>query len=195
MRKINRQWAKSNQFSRWSGYISMSNFRSFIVTAIKKESTLSLMSLQRLNEKVQLKKKLPKMQNCNFGQIRYVFLSNHLEISSRKIKNCRNNNLDEESTFNFSRYMDTRQSERCNFKEIAKIQILEFFTKLNARHTWSLLIRCVNMKWVRLVLWKIHSGHDSVHRRADERGETSTPPFNFVERGYNEKKKNPVRNG
>ena len=56
MRKINRRWPKSNQFSRSSGYISMSNFRSFKVTAIKKESTLSLMSPQRLNEKVKLKK-------------------------------------------------------------------------------------------------------------------------------------------
>ena len=85
--------------------------------------------------------------------------------------------------------MDTRQSESCKFKEIAKFQMLEFFPKLNARHTfWSLLIRCVNMKWVRLVLWKIHSGHDSVHRRTDEQGETSIHPFNFVERGYNKKK-------
>ena len=33
MRKINRWWPKSNQFSRWSGYIS--NFRSFKVTTIK----------------------------------------------------------------------------------------------------------------------------------------------------------------
>ena len=40
--------------------------------------------------------------------------------------------------------MDTRQSERWKFKEIAKIQILEFFTKLNKRTLWSLLIRCVN---------------------------------------------------
>ena len=117
------------------------------------------MSPQRLNERVQLKN--AKIQNCNFGQIRYVCLLNHLEISSRKIKSWYKNHSDEESTFNFSHYMDTRQSERCKFKEIAKIQILEFFTKLNARHTWSLLIRCVNMKWVRLVLWKIHSGHDS----------------------------------
>ena len=60
MMKINRQWPKSNQFSRWSEYISMSNFWSFIVTAIKKDSTLSLMSPQRLNEKVQLKKKCQK---------------------------------------------------------------------------------------------------------------------------------------
>ena len=158
----------------------MSNFWSFKVTAIKNESTLFLMSPQRLNEKVQWK----KMPNCNFGQIRYVCLLNHLEISSRKIKSCCSNNSDEESTFNFSHYMDTRQSEKCKFEEIANIQILEFFTKLNARHTWSLLIRCVNMKWVRLVLWMIHSGHDSVHRRADEQGET---PIQLRGVGYNEK--------
>ena len=119
---------------------------------LKKESTLSLMSPQRLNENVKLKKKKPKIQNCDFGQIWYVCLSNHLDISSRKIESCCNNNSDEESTFNFSHYMDTRQSERCKLEEIAKIQILEFFTKLNARHNWSLLRRCVNMKWVRLVL-------------------------------------------
>ena len=188
MRKINRRLPKSNLFSRWSGYINMSNFRPFKVTAIKNKSTLSLMSPQRQSEKVQLKKiRLHKIQNCNFAKYgTYVFL-NHLEVSSQKIKSCCNNNPDEESTFYFSHYMDTRQSEMCKFKEIAKI--LEFFTKLNARHTfWSLLIRCVNMKWVRLVLWKIHSGHDSAHRRKDEKVETSIHPFNFVERGYNKKK-------
>ena len=26
------------------------------------------------------------------------------------------------------------------------------------------LIRCINMKWIQLVLWKIQSGHDSFHR-------------------------------
>ena len=36
MRKINRRWPKSNQFSRWSGYISMSNFWPFKVTAIQR---------------------------------------------------------------------------------------------------------------------------------------------------------------
>ena len=43
-----------------------------------------------------------------------------------------------------------------------------------------------NMKWIRWVLLKIHSGHDSVHRRTD--GQTDKvipvyPPFNFVEAG------------
>ena len=122
MRKINSRLPKSSLFSRWSGYINMSNFRPFKVTAIKKESTLSLMSPQRLSEKVKLKKKkrLPKIQNCNFAKSgRYVFL-NHVEVSSQKIKSCCNNNLDEESTFNFSHYMDTRQSEMCNLKKLPK---------------------------------------------------------------------------
>ena len=99
MGKINRRLPKSNQFSRWSGYISMSNFRPFKVTAIKKESTLSWMSPQRLSEKVQLKKKLFKIQICNFGQTRYVCFLNTLEVSSQKIKHYCNNNSYEESTF------------------------------------------------------------------------------------------------
>ena len=78
----------------------MSNFQPFKVTAIQKESTLSLMSPQRLSEKVQLKnKRLPKIQNCNFGQTRYMCFSITLEVSSQKIKRCCNNNSYEESTF------------------------------------------------------------------------------------------------
>ena len=55
---------------------------------------------QRLSEKVQLKKKMTKLQNCNFDQTRNVCLINHLEVSLRKIKSCCNKNSDEESTFN-----------------------------------------------------------------------------------------------
>ena len=65
---------KSNQFSRWSEYISMSNFRPFIQRDCNKkceESTWSLMPSQTLSEKVLLKK-MPKIQNCNFGQTRYL---------------------------------------------------------------------------------------------------------------------------
>ena len=63
------------------------------------------------------------------------------------------------------------------------------------RHTfWSCSIRCANIKWVRWVLLKIQSRHDSVHRRTDgwtdRRTERETdkvkpifPPFNFVEAG------------
>ena len=65
-------------------------------------------------------------------------------------------------------------------KKLPKIQILEFKKNLNMRQTfWSWLIRCVNMKWIWLVLWKIQSGHDSVHRRTDGQGETS------ITSGYN----------
>ena len=58
---------------------------------------------------------------------------------------------------------------------------------LNTGHTfWSRLIRCVNVKWIRLVLWKIQSGHGSVHRWTDGQGETGLPRFSFVEAGgYN----------
>ena len=80
----------------------------------------------------------------------------------------------------------TRQSHSYKFENSPNIQILEFCKKHCTRHTfWSCWIRCVNMKWIPLVLWKLQSGHDSVHRRTDRltdgRRETSTPPFNFVE--------------
>ena len=64
--------------------------------------------------------------------------------------------------------------------------IFEFWNGLYTRHTfWSCLIRCANMKWIRWVLLKIQSGHDSVHRRTDGRtdrrtdgqGDTSIPPY------------------
>ena len=50
---------------------------------------------------------------------------------------------------------------------------------------WSCLIRCANMKWSWLVLWKIQSGHGYVHRRTDGRTDMKPvyPPFNFVEVG------------
>ena len=77
-----------------------------------------------------------------------------------------------------------------NLKNLPKFQVFEFWNKHYTWHIfWSCLIRCANMKWIRWVLLKIQSGHDSVHRRTDgqtERrtdgqGETSMPPFNFVE--------------
>ena len=77
-----------------------------------------------------------------------------------------------------------------------KIQIVAFCKELHRWHTFgSCLIRCVNMNWIWLVLWKLKSGHDSVHRRMDRRKdgqmdgrtdgprETSIPPFNFIEAG------------
>ena len=65
-------------------------------------------------------------------------------------------------------------------------EILEIHNNLYTQHTfWSCLTRCANMKWIRLVLWKIQSGHDFVHRQTDRRTdgqkdgwhETSIPPF------------------
>ena len=58
------------------------------------------------------------------------------------------------------------------------------------RHTfWSCLVRCANMKWIRLVLWKIQIGHNFVHRLTDRRTDDVKPlypAFNFVEAGgYN----------
>ena len=82
-----------------------------------------------------------------------------------------------------------------NWKNSPKLQIFEFCNKHYRQHIfWSCLIRCANMKWIRWVLLKIQSRHDSVHRRTDgetERrrdGETEKvkpvyPPFNFVEAG------------
>ena len=48
------------------------------------------------------------------------------------------------------------------------------------------LIRCANMKWIRRVLLKIQSRHDSVHRRTDrqmDKVKPVYPPFNFIEAG------------
>ena len=78
-------------------------------------------------------------------------------------------------------------------KTKSKIQILKipqnfkFCNRHYTRHTfWSCLIRCANMKWIRWVLLKIQSGHDSVHRRTDGQGDTSIPPFQLRwSEGYN----------
>ena len=70
--------------------------------------------------------------------------------------------------------------------------IFDFWIKFYTRHTfWSCLIRCANMKWIRPVLLKIQSRHDSVHRRTDgwayrrttDKVKPVCPPFNFVEAG------------
>ena len=72
-----------------------------------------------------------------------------------------------------------------------EFQIFEFWNKHYMQHTfWGCLIRCANIKWIRWVLLKIQSGHDSVHRRADGQtdrqtdgqGETSILRWS---RGYN----------
>ena len=78
-----------------------------------------------------------------------------------------------------------RQSQSYKFKEFAKIS--KFWNKPYTWHTfWSGLIRCANMKWIRWVLLKIQSGHDSVHRWTDgqrDKMKPVYPPFDFVEVG------------
>ena len=49
-------------------------------------------------------------------------------------------------------------------KNWAKIQIAHFLRKLNTQHTpWSWLVRCLRMKMILQVFWKIQNRHDSVH--------------------------------
>ena len=86
----------------------------------------------------------------------------------------------------------SKEHKVTNLKYLPKLQTFEFWNKLYRWHTfWSFLIRCANMKWIRRVLLKIQSGHNSVHRRTDGRmdgqGETSIPPFQLLwSGGYNE---------
>ena len=98
-------------------------------------------------------------------------------VSSWKIKNGCNKNSGQESTLTFILHGHKTKSKLQFQNKLPKFSILKFFKILNTRHTFgSWLIRCVNMKWIRLVLWKTPSGHDSVHRRTDGQGETSIPP-------------------
>ena len=39
---------------------------------------------------------------------------------------------------------------------------------------WSCLIRCANIKLIRIILWKLQSGHDFVHRQTDRRTDGQT---------------------
>ena len=88
-----------------------------------------------------------------------------------------------------------------HFKNSLKFQIFEFWNGHYTRHTfWSCLIRCANMKWIRWVLLKIQSGHDSVHRPTDGRTDGQTdkvipvyPPFNFIEAEGIKKTKSKLR--
>ena len=89
-----------------------------------------------------------------------------------------------------SYWIPSQKKTKSKLKNLPKFQIFEFWNKHSTGHTWSCLIKCANMKWIRWVLLKIQSGHDSVHRRIDgqtDQGETSIPHLQLRwSGGYNE---------
>ena len=99
MRKISKRRPKSNQCWRWSGYISMSNFRPLNVTAIKTQVRdqpyLSCYHKHQVNRHNWIS--LPQLQICSFGKTRYICLVCHLEVSSWKIENGCNEKSDDDS--------------------------------------------------------------------------------------------------
>ena len=79
-------------------------------------------------------------------------------------------------------------------KTESKLQIwkkCQKFKLTTLQHTFGSCLKiCLNMKWIWLVLWKLQSGHDSVHRQIDGqtngRCETSIPHFQLRwNGGYN----------
>ena len=65
--------------------------------------------------------------------------------------------------------------------------VWNFFNNLYTRHTfWSCLIRWVNMKWIRQVLWKIQSGHDLVYTKTDRRTDGRTDGRTDVRSRWNQ---------
>ena len=66
-----------------------------------------------------------------------------------------------------------------NLKNLPKLQVYDFWKKpLYATHTlWNCLIRCVNMTWIRRVVYTIQSGHVSVHRRTDGQTDKVEPVY------------------
>ena len=80
--------------------------------------------------------------------------------------------------------MDTRQSQRCKFKEIAKNSNFRIFHETQcATHLLKLVDKMCKYEMDLASIVEEQSGHDSVYRRTNEQGETSIPPFNFVEEG------------
>ena len=84
-----------------------------------------------------------------------------------------------------------------NFKNSPKFSFFQFWNKYYTGHTFlSCLIRCANMKWIRQVLLKIQSRHDSVHRWTDgqmDKLKPVSPPFQLRwSRGYNNPHSSPM---
>ena len=87
-----------------------------------------------------------------------------------------------------------KTKSKLHFQRVSlpKLQICGFGKKtFHKRHTWSCLIKCVDMKWIQPVLLKIRSAHNcsqtgkGTDGRTVRQGETSVAPLNFVEAGYN----------
>ena len=75
---------------------------------------------------------------------------------------------------------------KVNVKNLKKLpKKIKIFKTFNTQHTfWSCLIRYMKMKWIHQVLWKLQSGHDSVHRWKNGWMDNMKPvysPFSFVE--------------
>ena len=79
-----------------------------------------------------------------------------------------------------------------NLKNLPKLQIFEFWSKLYTRHTFcSCLIRCANIRWIRIIEDRERKRLcPQTDRRTDGRTDRRTdkvkpvyPPFNFVEAG------------
>ena len=122
--------------------------------------------------------KMTKIQNCNIGQTQNLFYWTDIAVSSWTIKRHYSSNSGEEWTFDIPFTWTQDKAKGVNIEKLPKIKF--WIKKLNTRHIfWSWLITCVNMKWIWLVLWKVQSGHEALHRRTDgrtdEQGETRIP--------------------
>ena len=152
---------KIQSFLKWSGYTSMSNCRPFKVTAIKTQVCGSYHK-HWVESTI---KKCKKQKFVNLAKpgtyVKYtIYRYHHGKFEVAAIKTQIRNKL------KHPYYMDTKQSQSYNFKEIGKNYNFEIQKNLNTWHSfWSCLIICAIMKWMWLVLWKIQSGHDFVHRR------------------------------
>ena len=67
------------------------------------------------------------------------------------------------------------------WKIFQKSKFLIFAKTTYTKHiTWSCIIRCANITWIWLVLWKLQSRHDSVHRRMDRWTDGGTSLENLI---------------